>query len=115
MNIGTAKPTFDEMQGYRFDNGVDQQEWLNLHVTGSACYGHTNMVPEFCRVYTEITGNKVLAVHVAKGSTVIDDWLPGGAGYEIIVKKLVQQSKWQNHMKMSIGCFLYGCKEKAMQ
>ena len=79
--------TFDEMQGYRFDNGVDQQEWLNLHVTGSACYGHTNLVPEFCWSYTKTTGNKVIAVHIAKGSTVIDDWLPGGAGYEIIVKK----------------------------
>ena len=79
--------TFDKMQGYRFDNGIDQREWLNLHVTGGACYGHTNLVPEFCRSYTETTGNKVLAVHIAKGSTVISDWLPGCAGYEIIVKK----------------------------
>ena len=79
--------TFDEMQGYRFDNGVDQQEWLNLHVTGSACYGHTNLVPEFCWSYTKTTGKPIVAIHVAKGSTVIADWLPGTAGYQIIIQK----------------------------
>ncbi len=36
--------TFDKTQGYRFENGVNQQEWLNLHVAGSVCYGHTNLV-----------------------------------------------------------------------
>lgn len=79
--------TFDKTQGYRYEQGVNQSEWLSAHVTGSACYGHTNLVPEFCRAYTETIGNKVLAVHIAKGSTVIGDWLPGYAGYEIIVKK----------------------------
>ena len=78
---------FDKTQGYRYEQGVDQNEWLNTHIAGSACYGHTNMVPEFCRVYTEITGNKVLAVHVAKGSTVIADWLSNSAGYQIIAQK----------------------------
>ena len=57
------------------------------HVTGSACYGHTNLVPEFCRVYSEATGNKVLAVHVAKGSTTIAEWLCGSVGYSIITEK----------------------------
>ena len=79
--------TYDKTQGYLFDNGSDQREWLSLHVAGSACYGHTNLVPEFCRAYTKATGNQVIAVHIAKGSTVIADWLPGTDGYDIIVEK----------------------------
>ena len=69
--------TYNKTRGYRFDNGTNQQEWLNSHVTGSSCYGYTNLVPEFCRAYTEVTGKQVVAVLIAKGSTVIDDWMPG--------------------------------------
>ena len=79
--------TYDKTPGYRFDVDTNGPEWLNLHVTGSSGYGHTNLVPEFCRVYTEITGNPVLAVHATKGSTVIADWLPGTAGYRMLVEK----------------------------
>ena len=79
--------TYNKTQGYRFNNGTSQREWLNSHVTGSSCYGYTNLVPEFCRAYTEISGNQVLAIHIAKGSTVIGDWMPGTAGYYIIVEK----------------------------
>ena len=79
--------TFAKTQGYRFERSVNQKEWLNMHIAGSSCYGHTNLVPEFCRAYTETTGSKVLAVHIAKGSTVIADWLPSSVGYDIIVKK----------------------------
>ena len=79
--------TYNKTQGYRFDNETNQQEWLDSHVTGSSCYGYTNLVPEFCRAYTKISGKQVLAVHIAKGSTVIGDWIPGTAGYQIIVEK----------------------------
>ena len=79
--------TYEKRQGYPFTQDTVQSEWLKQHVTGSACYGHTNLVPEFCRVYAEISGHQVLAVHVAKGSTEISDWLPGSAGYEILVEK----------------------------
>lgn len=79
--------TFDKTQGYLFDDGIGLQKWIDTHVTGSACYGHTNLVPEFCRAYTEITGNQVLAVHIAKGSTVIAEWMPGTDGYQMIVEK----------------------------
>lgn len=79
--------TLDKTQGYRFEKGIDQKKWLNTHVTGSACYGHTNLVPEFCRAYTEITGDKVLAVHIAKGSSVIANWMPKTDGYQMIIQK----------------------------
>lgn len=47
-----------------------------------------NMVPAFCNSYSLVTGNKVVAVHVAKGATVIEYWQPGNAGYEMLVKKV---------------------------
>lgn len=77
-----------EMQaGYAITPQADLRAWLDKHLTGSACYGHTNLVPAFCRTYTELTGRETLAVHVAKGSTVIAAWLPGTPGYEIIRQK----------------------------
>lgn len=49
--------TYDTKSGSPFMPGTDQSEWLHTHVTGSSCYGHTNLVPEFCRAYAEITEN----------------------------------------------------------
>ena len=77
----------DFNKGYAFTKGANSGEWLEKHITGSSCYGNTNLVPEFCRVYNEITKREVLAVHIAKGSTVIAQWLPGTKGYEILIKK----------------------------
>lgn len=88
--------TYDKARGHRFEKELDQHEWLVTHVTGSACYGHTNLVPEFCRVYSETTGNRVLAVHAAKGSTTIADWLCGSAGYNIIAEKAAAAIKAAN-------------------
>lgn len=50
--------TFDRMQSYRYEQGTNLIDWLNAHITGSSCYGHTNLVPEFCRAYNKITGNQ---------------------------------------------------------
>lgn len=61
--------------------------WVSEHVLGGACFGNTNLVPKFCEYYREQTQTKVLAVHVAKGSTQIKDWLPETDGYEMLVKK----------------------------
>lgn len=79
--------TVDKKQGYRFEKGVKLQDWLNLHISGSACFGNTNLVPEFCRAYVKNTGKQVLAVHIAKGSTSIKEWLPKTLGYQLIVEK----------------------------
>lgn len=67
--------------------GGDVKKWLTEHVTGAACYGNTNLVPSFCRSYSELTGNRAVAVHIAKGSTVIAQWLPGTDGYAILKDK----------------------------
>ena len=66
---------------------VKLSDWWNGHVLGSACYGHTNLVPAFCRAYTKKTGREVVAVHTAKGSTEISWWLPQTVGFDAIVSK----------------------------
>ena len=79
----------NKTKGKPFGNDTSLNEWLSEHLVGSSCSGNTNLVPEFCREYTEITGEKVLAVHVAKGSTEIAYWLPGSGGYEFLVEKSI--------------------------
>ena len=67
--------------------GEQCAQWLASHTLGAACYGHTTLVPAFCRAYREQTGQEVLAAHVARGSTHLALWLPGTDGYRLLVKK----------------------------
>ena len=39
--------------------------------------GCGTLVPAFCRAYVKQTGREVIAVHAARGSTVIEQWLRG--------------------------------------
>ena len=39
--------------------------------------GHGCLVPAFCRAYVEKTGREVMAIHAARGSTVLGEWLHG--------------------------------------
>ena len=66
---------------------TDFNSWLTSNLTGSSCYGNTNMVPEFCRSYIEVTSSEVLAVHIAKGSADIAMWDEGSDLYSLTVKK----------------------------
>lgn len=59
--------TNDLKKGYAIEMQTDLTAWLDAHVTGSACYNHTNMVPSFCRTYTQINQREVVAAHIAKG------------------------------------------------
>lgn len=79
--------TYDHQLGYAFANGCNAAVWRQSHVLGSACYGHTNLLPAFCRAYLAQTHGEVIAVHAAKGSTQIHDWLPSTDGYNALVKK----------------------------
>lgn len=78
---------YDGTAGIVPDGKKSVADWIKDHVLGSACSGYTNMVPEFCRAYIMETGKEILAVHAAKGSTEIHQWLPGTDGYDILVKK----------------------------
>ena len=79
-------------ENIRFDgsagvDGAEVEEWLADHVTGAAIGGTTNLVPKFCEAYMRETDTQVTAVHVARGSTLISQWLPGTDGYNIIKDK----------------------------
>lgn len=50
--------------------------------------GHGSLVPAFCRTYAEQTGREVVAVHAAKGSTVIAQWQKGTHRYETARQKI---------------------------
>lgn len=79
--------TYSMDQGYEVTPETRIPLWLKEHVLGAACYGNTNLVPGFCRTYTDITKRQVLAVHAAKGSTRISEWLPGTPIYDVLIQK----------------------------
>ena len=79
---------YDGTAGLPYVKGqIHLRDWLAAHALGSACDGHTNLVPAFCRAYLEVCGGTVIAVHAAKGSTEIKDWLPDTDGYRILLQK----------------------------
>ena len=43
----------------------------------AAHQGHGCVVPAFCRAYVQASGREVVAIHAAKGNTVLGDWLQG--------------------------------------
>lgn len=59
-------------------------QWLKEHALASAAYGFSTMLPAFCRAY----GKPAIAIHCAKGSTTISQWLPGGDSHEMWLKKI---------------------------
>ena len=79
--------TYSMEQGYDVMQNTNIPAWRDEHVFGAACYGNTNLVPSFCRIYTEITKRQVLAVHAAKGSTRISEWLPEAPIYDVLIRK----------------------------
>ena len=79
--------TYHKTAGYDLMPQTDARLWVKGHATGAACYGNTNLVPSFCRTYIELTDRDVIAVHVAKGSTNISDWLPDTTIYDVLTAK----------------------------
>ncbi len=77
---------YDGRPGFPFEN-KRAAEWHRSTVLAGAAYGHSTLIPPFCRAYTGLTGRPVIAVPVAKGATQAADWLPGTPGYEFLVKK----------------------------
>lgn len=78
---------FDGTEGYPVLKDTNLSIWHKDNVLGASCYKNTNMVPSFCRAYIKKTGHKVVAVHVAKGSTVISDWQAGTDVYRAMKNK----------------------------
>ena len=61
----------------------------NLNLLESS-RGSGSLVPHFCREYIAATGKKVLAIHVAKGNTTVEDWQKGTYRYQAASKKIRQ-------------------------
>jgi hypothetical protein len=95
---------YDGTAGMPYVKGqIHLRDWLSSHALGSACDGHTNLVPAFCRAYLEVCGGSVIAAHAAKGSTEIKDWLPDTAGYAALCKKALSALQKAKHDGVEIG------------
>ena len=79
--------TYELTAGSAIHDNSEIPGWLDRHVLGAACYDRATMVPAFCDTYVQNTGRPVLAVHAAKGSTQVHEWLPGTKGYDALVAK----------------------------
>lgn len=80
--------TYSMCAGYEVTEKTDIALWLKDHVSGAACYQNTNLVPSFCRTYTRLTNRQVVAIHAAKGSTQISEWLPNTPIYNALIRKV---------------------------
>lgn len=70
--------------------------------------GHGSLVPAFCRAYLERKGGEVVAIHAAKGATVVDDWSDDGARYAFALKKILSGIRKVGE-ESEIGSINYVC------
>ncbi|MBR6557176.1 MAG: hypothetical protein IKT60_07075 [Clostridia bacterium] len=79
----------DGSEGYPpFTDGIPLQQWLDENVLGEACYKNASLVPAACAAVHAATDREVLAIHAAKGSTQVHQWLPGTDGYTVLLRKV---------------------------
>lgn len=83
----------DGSEGEQITEETDLGKWLDEHALGAACYGNTNLVPAFCKKYVNESNRYVIAVHAAKGSTMVSDWLPGTEEYDALIRKSIAAVK----------------------
>ena len=77
-----------DVNGRLFQPDHENLTWtLRRSALLSSWRGKANMVPSFARRYTKATGHRFVAVHAAKGSTVIDQWMPGSVSCEALISK----------------------------
>ena len=57
-------------------------ELLGSHAGGGS------LVPAFCREYVKQTGKEVVAIHAARGSTTLGDWLKGTSRFKYMTGKI---------------------------
>ena len=71
----TIKQNYGENLVYRNGTLVDYNQTDKSHISLAASSG-TNMIPQFCKTYSEITGHKVIAVCAGKRGVPIEAFLP---------------------------------------
>ena len=64
----------NELVALRHPVGEDlrSEKWC-----AAAHLGYGGLVPAFCKAYIAQTGREIIAIHAAKGNTVLGDWLHG--------------------------------------
>lgn len=60
----------------KYDNVTHKLKYVSLSDTSIKTSKGTNMIPQFVKVYYELTGHKVIVVFAAKGSQQIANFLP---------------------------------------
>ena len=50
--------------------------------------GFGSLLPDFCRAYVANTGKTVVAIHAARGATMVSEWLKGTPRYDCALKKV---------------------------
>ena len=99
---------YNGTEGVSYVKGqIHLRDWLDAHALGASCDGHTNLVPAFCRAYLSQKGGNVVAVHAAKGSTEIKDWLPDSTGYAALLQKVKGALCHLQAAKTEIGRILF--------
>jgi hypothetical protein len=82
---------FDLTQGWEYSTNTDG--WHAFHALGSSSEGNSSLLTSFCDTYVKKTGREVLAIHAARGSTTIDQWMSDTPGYRVLVKKVTEGIK----------------------
>lgn len=69
--------------------------------------GHGSLIPAFCRAYVSLSGREAVAVHVAKGSTTLSQWLLGTHRYGAARDKMLAAIRKVRALGAEIGRIYY--------
>lgn len=68
-------------------------ENINGGVLTQSELGNGSLVPFFCKEYEKRTNNRVTAIHIAKGGSSIESWLPETERFKIATTKVLNGIK----------------------
>ena len=76
----------------------------------AAWQGCGSLPPYFCDTYAKASGQEVVAVHAAKGSTTISYWQKGGEAYALLTRKFLAAEKaiGKENVRRRYAVFLQG-------
>ena len=80
--------------------------------------GGGSLIPAFCREYVRRSGKKTTAIHVAKGATKIEEWLPGTTRYRVLTDKInkgIEKAKSIERVEKICFVWFQGCSDAIEQ
>ncbi len=75
----------DGREGYHYNR--TSSTWHTDNMLGASCYQNTTLVPAFVKAYMEETDRECVAVHAARGATMISDWLSPSPRFNMFIRK----------------------------